>query len=30
MERPNPDLFYMQPTFRAASPDLAKAKGQTD
>jgi hypothetical protein len=30
MERPNPDLFYTQPTFRADSPDLAKAKGQTD
>lgn len=30
MERPNPDLFYTQPTFRADSPDLAEAKGQTD
>lgn len=30
MERPNPDFFYTQPTFRADSPDFAKAKGQTD
>jgi hypothetical protein len=30
MERPNPNLFYTQPTFRADSPDFAKAKGQTD
>jgi hypothetical protein len=30
MERPNPDLFYTQPTFRADSPDFAKAKGQTE
>jgi hypothetical protein len=30
MERPNPDLFYTQPTFRADSPDFAKAEGQTD
>jgi hypothetical protein len=30
LERPNPELFYTQPTFRADSPDFAKAKGQTD
>jgi hypothetical protein len=30
MERPNPNLFYTQPTFRAASPDFAKLKGQTE
>jgi hypothetical protein len=30
MERPNPDLFYTQPTFRAASLNLGKLKGQTD
>jgi hypothetical protein len=30
MERPNRDLFYAQPTFRAASPDFAKAKGVTE
>jgi hypothetical protein len=30
MERPNPNLFYTQPTFRADSPDFAKAKGQTE
>lgn len=30
MERPNPNLFYTQPTFRAASPDLAKLRGQTE
>jgi hypothetical protein len=30
MEQSNPDLFYTQPTFRADSPDFAKAKGQTD
>jgi hypothetical protein len=30
VERPNPNLFYTQPTFRADSPDFAKAKGQTD
>lgn len=30
MERPNPDLFYTQPTFRADSPDLAKLRGRTD
>ena len=30
MELPNPDLFYTQPTFRADSPDFAKAKGQTE
>jgi hypothetical protein len=29
-ERPNPNLFYTQPTFRAASPDLAKLRGQTE
>lgn len=30
VERPNPDLFYTQPTFRADSPDLAKLRGRTD
>jgi integrase len=30
MERPNPNLYYTQPTFRAASPDLAKLRGQTE
>jgi hypothetical protein len=30
MERPNPGLFYTQPTFRADSPDFANAKGQTE
>jgi hypothetical protein len=30
MERPDSNLFYTQPTFRAASPDLEKLKGQTD
>ncbi|MCW2858267.1 MAG: hypothetical protein JWR52_3882 [Marmoricola sp.] len=30
MKRPNPNIFYTQPTFRADSPDIAKAKGQTD
>ena len=30
MERPDPDLFYTQPTFRADSPDLAKLRGRTD
>jgi hypothetical protein len=29
MKPTKPDLFYTQPTFRAASPDFAKAKGQT-
>lgn len=29
MERLNPNFFYTQPMFRAESPDLAKAKGQT-
>jgi hypothetical protein len=29
MERPNPKFFYTQPTFRAASPDLDKLRGQT-
>ncbi|UPK19135.1 hypothetical protein [Bradyrhizobium sp. 131] len=28
MQRPNPNLFYTQPTFRADSPDLDKLKGQ--
>ena len=30
MDRPDPALFYTQPTFRAVSPDFAEAKGQTD
>jgi hypothetical protein len=30
MERPNPNLFYTQPTFRADSPDLGKLGGQTE
>jgi hypothetical protein len=30
MKRLNSDLFYTQPTFRAASPDLEQLKGQTD
>lgn len=30
MERPNPKLFYTQPTFKADSPDLAKLSGQKD
>jgi hypothetical protein len=30
MKRLNSNLFYTQPTFRAASPDFAKAKGQTN
>ena len=30
MERPNPNLFYTQPRFRADSPDIAKLKGQPD
>jgi hypothetical protein len=30
MERPNPALFYTQPTFRADSPHLAKLRGRTD
>ena len=30
MERPNPNLFYTQPVFRAASPDFEKLKGRAD
>lgn len=30
MKRPNPNFFYTQPTFRADSPDFAKAMGQTE
>lgn len=30
MQRPDPTLFYTQPMFRAASPDFAQAKEQTD
>jgi len=30
MARPNPNLYYTQPTFRADSPDLAKLAGQTE
>lgn len=29
-ERPNPNLFYTQPVFRAASPDFEKLKGRAD
>lgn len=30
MKRTVDKLFYTQPTFRAESPDIAKAKGQTN
>ena len=30
MERPDPALFYAQPTFKADSPDIEKLKGRTN
>ena len=30
MDRLSPKIFYTQPMFRADSPNLAKARGQTD